>query len=96
MASPIDKKTLAHLAELARIELDPKEEERLVKDLQRILDYFEELKALDTTGVKPMTGGAERLNVFREDNARENTNQGKGTDVFPESKDGYNKVPPVF
>jgi hypothetical protein len=30
------------------------------------------------------------------DGGRENTNRGAGVDAFPESKDGYLKVPPVF
>ncbi len=44
MASPIDKKTLEHLAELARIKLDGRQEEKLLHDLGKILDHFEELK----------------------------------------------------
>lgn len=98
--STIGKKELEHLAKLARIELDPAEEERLAKDLGAILGHFEELQALDTANVPPMTGGTDLMNVLREDDAerggRENTNRGAGVDAFPASKDGYNKVPPVF
>jgi Asp-tRNA(Asn)/Glu-tRNA(Gln) amidotransferase C subunit len=47
-----------------------------------------------------MAGGSDLMNAFRpdtiEDGGRENTNRGAGVDAFPESKDGYNKVPPVF
>ena len=96
MASPITKHELEHLATLARIELDPKEEEKLLKDLGAILDYFKELQELDTTNVKPMTGGTDLVNVFREDDERESTNRGAGVDQFPETKDGYLKIPPVF
>jgi aspartyl-tRNA(Asn)/glutamyl-tRNA(Gln) amidotransferase subunit C len=96
----IGKKELEHLAQLSRIELDPKEEDKLLADLGAILDHFKELQALDTTNVPPMTGGTDLMNVFREDGeeagGRENTNRGAGVDAFPESKDGYNKVPPVF
>jgi aspartyl-tRNA(Asn)/glutamyl-tRNA(Gln) amidotransferase subunit C len=96
----IGKKELEHLAQLSRIELDPKEEDKLLADLGAILNYFKELQALDTTNVPPMTGGTDLMNVFREDGeeagGRENTNRGAGVNAFPESKDGYNKVPPVF
>jgi aspartyl-tRNA(Asn)/glutamyl-tRNA(Gln) amidotransferase subunit C len=96
----IGKKELEHLAQLSRIELDPKEEDKLLADLGAILDHFKELQALDTTNVPPMTGGTDLMNIFREDGeeagGRENTNRGAGVDAFPESKDGYNKVPPVF
>jgi Asp-tRNA(Asn)/Glu-tRNA(Gln) amidotransferase C subunit len=47
-----------------------------------------------------MTGGTDLVNVLRpdtiEEGGRENTNRGAGIDAFPESKDGYLKVPPVF
>ena len=100
MSSSINKKELEHLAELSRIKLDPKEEDKLLADLGSILNYFEELEKLDTSNVPPMTGGTDLLNSFREDlvenGGRENTNQGAGVEAFPESKDGYLKVPAVF
>jgi aspartyl/glutamyl-tRNA(Asn/Gln) amidotransferase C subunit len=104
----ITKHELEHLAKLARIELDPSEEEKLIKDLDNILDHFKELQALDTSTVVPMTGGTALRNVFREDGAgdsggtandtdgRENTNCGAGVEAFPESKNGFLKIPPVF
>ena len=92
----ISKEELRHLADLARIKLDPKEEDKLLKDLGNILGHFEELQALDTKIVPPMTGGTDLRNVFRSDAERENTNKGAGTDAFPESQNGYLKVPPVF
>ena len=100
MSSTIGKHELEHLAKLARIELDPKEEERLLKDLSNILDHFKELQALDTSSISPMTGGTDLKNAFREDaiekGGRESTNQGAGKEAFPESKDGFLKIPPVF
>ncbi len=96
MASSLTKQDLEHLAKLARIALDPREEEKLLKDLGSILEYFKELQKLDTKNVAPMTGGTDLRNVFRDDEERANTNRGAGTEAFPEKKDGYLKVPPVF
>lgn len=95
-SSSLGKRELEHLAKLARIQLDPKEEEKLLKDLGNILNYFKELQELDTADVPPMTGGTDLRNVFREDGEREQTNRGAGTEAFPAKKDGYLKVPPVF
>jgi aspartyl-tRNA(Asn)/glutamyl-tRNA(Gln) amidotransferase subunit C len=92
----ITKHELEHLAKLARIKLDPKEEDKLIKDLDSILGYFKELQELDTADIVPMTGGTDLHNVFREDAERENTNRSAGVEAFPESKDGFLKVPPVF
>lgn len=96
MASSLTKHDLEHLAKLARIELDPKEEEKLLKDLGNILDHFKELQAVDTANIAPMMGGTDLKNVFRDDTERENTNRGAGVDAFPEKKDGFLKVPPIF
>ena len=96
MSSPINKETLEYLAKLARIKLDPEEEPKLLKDLTNILEHFRELQGIDTENVKPFAGGTDLKNVFREDGSRENTDQGTGKESFPESKDGFLKIPPVF
>lgn len=102
----LNKKTLEHLAELARIDLGEAPtlsrgsdmevgKEKLLKNLREILDYFEELNQVDTSGVEPMTGGTSLKNILRNDeNATDDT--GKGADQFPEKSDNYLKVPPVF
>jgi Asp-tRNA(Asn)/Glu-tRNA(Gln) amidotransferase C subunit len=43
-----------------------------------------------------MTGCTDLRNIFRGDAERENTNRGAGVLAFPESKDGFLKVPSVF
>jgi len=96
MSSAINKHELERLAKLARLSLDPKEEEKLVKDLGNILEHFQELQALDTSSVPPMAGGTDLKDVFRDDTERESTNKGAGTEAFPEKKDGFLAVPPVF
>ncbi len=96
MPSPINKKTLEHLAELARIELSAHEEEKFLKELESVLGYFEELKTVDTSSVSPLAGGTSEVNAMREDAERENTNSGKGKQDFPDDINGFLKVPPVF
>jgi aspartyl-tRNA(Asn)/glutamyl-tRNA(Gln) amidotransferase subunit C len=96
MSSLINKQTLEHLANLARIELDRREEEKLLRDLQKILEHFQELQELDTSKVEPLAGGTELTSAFREDAGRENTNQRSGTEELPEVHDGFLKIPPVF
>ena len=58
-SSSLDKDALAHLAKLARIALDPAEEERLLKDLGEILEHFKVLGELDLSDVPPMAGGTD-------------------------------------
>lgn len=96
MSSPISKDTLDHLAKLARIKLTPEEETRLLDDLKKILEHFEELNELDTKGIPAQAGGTATTNVFREDDASLGTNQGAGVDAFPEREGNFLKVPPVL
>jgi len=96
MPSPINKKLLKNLALLARIELLPREEEKLQRDLERILAHFEKLKQLETSGTENAAGDISPKNVFRRDNERENTQHRLGTQAFPETKNGFLKIPPIF
>jgi len=91
----IDKDELEHLAELARIELSPEEEQGLLNDFTGILNRFQELESLDVSHVTGMTGGTNMENVFRiEDEIVPLDNSARS--AFPEEQNGYAKVPKVF
>jgi aspartyl-tRNA(Asn)/glutamyl-tRNA(Gln) amidotransferase subunit C len=105
MSTPINKKTLEYLSELSRIELDKESEEKLLKDLQKILTYFEELKEVDTENIEPMAGGTIEKNIFREDTDLDGQSQREPAfsqrrsaliEQFPEEENGFLKVPAVF
>src|SRR3989344_5068140 len=96
--SEINKKSLEHLADLARLKIDSRKEEKFLKDLQGILGHFQELQSLNTENVLPMTGGTQMKNVFREDEKkRDKTAETRNAvDAFPERDSGYLRIPPVF
>lgn len=89
----INKKTLQNLVILSRIEI--KNEEKILKDLEEILNYFGELKKVDTQNITPMDGCNFSENIFREDNGR-GILANDLTAYFPEKQDGFLFVPPVF
>ncbi len=90
------REELEKLAELARIELHSEEEERLQRDMENILNYFKELQELPTEDVLPVAGGTSFSNVFREDVPGEGMDGEAARTAFPETEDGFLKVPPVF
>jgi aspartyl-tRNA(Asn)/glutamyl-tRNA(Gln) amidotransferase subunit C len=99
--SQLSKKTLECLAELARIEISDKRQatsDKLLKDLQNILGYFEELKEADTENIEPMAGGTVEKNVFRDDieSDKRQAARDKLVKQFPEKENNYLKIPPVF
>lgn len=96
MASPINKKILASVSGLARLELQERESEKILKDLQNILDHFNELQELDTKSVPAEVIPEKSRKIFREDTERESTDQGAGKEAFPETESGFLAIPPVF
>lgn len=95
--SEITKKSLEHLADLAKLELTEKEEAKFLKDLESILGYFKELQEVDTEGVQPLTGGTSLKNVFREDGATKSSLPADPVvDAFPDKENRWLKVPAVF
>ena len=51
----ITKQDVLYVAGLANLELTAEEQERMMRDLDSILDYVERLNELDTTNISPMT-----------------------------------------
>lgn len=96
MEPRISKKDLEHLAELARVDLAPEREEKLLVDLERILEYFEELKLVSTDAVEPVAGGTTLENAYREDADARSFDRDAVVGAFPESEGGFLKIPPVF
>jgi aspartyl-tRNA(Asn)/glutamyl-tRNA(Gln) amidotransferase subunit C len=93
----INKKSLEHLTDLARLELHESEKEKFLKDLEKILDHFKELQTLNTDNVQPMSGGTELKNVFREDGETQNgLRPDLVVEAFPEKEKQWLKAPPVF
>lgn len=92
----ISKDEVKHIASLARIGLDEKEIEKYAKDLSSILDWIEQLKEVDVSGADPTAHITGLENITREDKEREFGNKKEITRLFPESKDGYDKVKSIL
>jgi aspartyl-tRNA(Asn)/glutamyl-tRNA(Gln) amidotransferase subunit C len=92
----IDKKTIEHVALLARLEMSEEEKELLVSQLGDILTYIEKLKELDTSRVEPMAFATATKNVFREDQPRPSLNLEEALKNAPERLQDFFKVPKVI
>jgi aspartyl-tRNA(Asn)/glutamyl-tRNA(Gln) amidotransferase subunit C len=65
--SSISREEVEELALLARLRLEDDEAERLRGELSAILGYVEQLGALDTSGVEPMTHAVPIVCPLRDD-----------------------------
>lgn len=93
MANVISDETIEYVGILAKLELSDDEKEAAKKDMASMLDHFDKLSELDTTGIEPMSHVFHVENVMRED---EVTN-GDGSEATlanaPERKDTAFVVP---
>ena len=57
----VSEKDVAYVAGLANLDLTSAERERMLRDLNSILDYIDLLNEVDTSGVEPMAQVSERF-----------------------------------
>jgi len=94
MAS-IDRATVEHVAKLSRLALTEDELALFETQLSNILDYFDKLKALDTTDVPPLSHPLGLRNVFREDAVKPSASREEALSNAPARTDEAYKVPVV-
>lgn len=63
----IDRDQVRKVAHLARLRLTPEEETAFAGQLSSILDYVQQLEALDVADVEPTARAIETRNVLRPD-----------------------------
>jgi aspartyl-tRNA(Asn)/glutamyl-tRNA(Gln) amidotransferase subunit C len=93
---PIDAGTVEKIAALARLELDPAERERMVRELQAILSYVEQLQAVDVAGIEPTSQVTEGdPPPLRPDEARPCDVRDEVLEQAPDRDGDYFRVPQV-
>jgi aspartyl-tRNA(Asn)/glutamyl-tRNA(Gln) amidotransferase subunit C len=91
----LDKATVARIATLARIRVGEDELEPLAAELSGILDWVEQLMAVDTENVPPMTSVAEMTLPMRGDVVTDGNDQEAVLGNAPRSARGFFAVPKV-
>jgi aspartyl-tRNA(Asn)/glutamyl-tRNA(Gln) amidotransferase subunit C len=91
----LDKATVARIATLARIRVAEDQLEPLAAELSGILDWVEQLMAVDTENVPPMTSVAEMTLPMREDVVTDGQNRDAAIGNAPRTARGFYAVPKV-
>jgi len=92
----IDNETVHTIARLARLEIEDSEVEQYCSDITKILGLVEQMQAVDTEGVTPMTHPFDATLRLREDKVTESNLREKFQKIAPESQDGLYLVPKVI
>jgi aspartyl-tRNA(Asn)/glutamyl-tRNA(Gln) amidotransferase subunit C len=86
----------AHVAELARLRFTDDELEAMTTQLNSILESFDKLQAVDTTGIEPSTHAVDVSNAFRDDEVRPSLAPAAALANAPEAEEGCFKVPRII
>ena len=88
-----DIKRIAHLA---RIEVSDAEAETTLSKLTGILGLIEQMQAVDTTGIVPMSHSQDVTQRLREDVVTEANRRADFQAIAPQTQDGLYLVPKVI
>jgi aspartyl-tRNA(Asn)/glutamyl-tRNA(Gln) amidotransferase subunit C len=93
---PIDVSVVRKIAALARLRIEPAEEERYARELDSILGFVEQLQALDVSGIEPTSQVTEGAHPpLRKDEARPCTVRDEALAAAPDRDGDYFTVPQV-
>jgi aspartyl-tRNA(Asn)/glutamyl-tRNA(Gln) amidotransferase subunit C len=92
----LDKATVARIAALARIRVAEEDLDGLAGELSNILGWIEQLDAVDTEGVPPMSQAADLKLRWRADVVTDGGIPEKVLANAPAAKDGFFTVPKVI
>jgi aspartyl-tRNA(Asn)/glutamyl-tRNA(Gln) amidotransferase subunit C len=84
------------LANLSRLNFNEQEKEIIKKDLQRMIEFVDKLKELDTTGVEPLLHMSDAANRLRDDEIKGSISREEGLRNAPKTDGVYFKVPKVI
>lgn len=91
----VTRKTIEHVANLARLNLTEQQKEKLTIEMEDIISYVDKLNELDTSNIKPMEHVIPIKNVLREDRSEKSYDREKILANAPSSEDGCFKVPKI-
>ena len=91
----IDNSTVKKVAKLARLKVDPKEEQNLKNELNNILEWVDKLQKVDTENIDPMLSVSNEPMPMREDMVTSKLDNKQILSNAPEKKAGFFVVPKV-
>ena len=92
----ITQEEVKKVAQLARLELNKSEINNHAEQLEKILEYIQQLEKIDTDNVPCTTRAIEVTNSFRKDEKKEFSNIEGILDLAPSREDKFFKVPKII
>ncbi len=94
--SRITREEVSKVAKLAKLKLDEKEIDNHANQIEKILDYINQLEKIDTTNVPCTTRAIEVINNFRSDEKKIYENRDEILNQAPSRENNFFKVPKII
>jgi len=95
--STLDKETIKNLTKLCRIDCSEEEQESILTDLKKILNYVEQLQEIEVDHISPCNQVLDDMvNVTREDTVRDLLSRDDFLNNAPSHTGGLVRVPTVI
>jgi len=91
----ITREDVAHIAELARLEVADSQMEKFAGQISRTLQYIDKLKEVDVSSASLVSDAVFHTNVFREDKKVESPGPGVTLANAPERDEDFYTVPRI-
>tara|TARA_Y100001978_G_scaffold43923_1_gene39062 strand:+ start:571 stop:864 length:294 start_codon:yes stop_codon:yes gene_type:complete len=92
----ITEEQVKKVAELARLKLDNMQVRRQAEQIEKILDYINQLEKIDTKDVPCTTRAIEVINVLRSDENKKFEERDDLLDLAPSREHDFFKVPKII
>jgi len=94
--SRISKQEVSKVAELAKLKLNEEQIDNHATQIEKILDYINQLEKIDTKNVPCTTRAIEVINNFRSDIKAQYENREEILNLAPSREDDFFKVPKIM
>ena len=92
----VTEKVVKNIAELAQLEVNQQEMNRLKTGMQTILDLAKQMESVDTNGIEPIYNPLDAIQRLREDEVTEKNERDLYQSIAPATEDGLYLVPRVI
>ena len=91
----MDKKTVTTISYLSRLKIDDQKEEKIINDLDNIIEFVDQLNDVDTLEIAPLTNPLEKTAKTRKDIITAKNLKKELLEVAPSANEDYFLVPRV-
>ena len=92
----LDEKMVDKIASLSKLEFNNQERASILKDMNKMLEFVDQLNELDTSEVEPLIHMSDEINILREDDVVQSISQEEALKNAPSKDSTYFKMPRVL